>query len=279
MAVDTRVLVHDIRYFVVAYALAIAAAFLPQELSALKYLVAVVLIGIYAWYVKGHFQAEAEEHEGDLPPLRFRKADRRGHPRRPRRAAAAGRQPPGPVRARVHRRRRVPVRRRRGPPRGDPRRERDPARAGHRPDRDGAAREVQLADLGPPGQGHARDGQHHGRDGVPVRDPDGGGARPGAATRGTSTRTRRSRSRPPPSRSSPSPRSSFRCGGGRASTGGRCSSAARCTSSTSRSSCSRSPASCPSGSRRARARRPPPRCSRSTSRWAVRPGRAARAAC
>jgi cation:H+ antiporter len=78
MAVDTRVLVHDIRYFVVAYALAISAAFLPQELSALKYLVAVVLIGIYAWYVKGHFQTEAGEHEGDLPPLRFRKADRRG---------------------------------------------------------------------------------------------------------------------------------------------------------------------------------------------------------
>ena len=34
MVVDTTVLVHDIRYFVVAYALAIAAAFLPESLAA-----------------------------------------------------------------------------------------------------------------------------------------------------------------------------------------------------------------------------------------------------
>jgi cation:H+ antiporter len=79
MVVDTVVLVHDIRYFVVAYSLAIATAFLPPEVSWLRIVVAVVLIGIYAWYVKGHFDAEAEDHQDELPPLRFRRIDRSGH--------------------------------------------------------------------------------------------------------------------------------------------------------------------------------------------------------
>ncbi len=78
MVVDTTVLVHDIRYFVIAYALAIAAAFLPPELGGLRIVVAIVLIGIYAWYVKGHFDAEAEDHEDELAPLRFHRVDRRG---------------------------------------------------------------------------------------------------------------------------------------------------------------------------------------------------------
>jgi cation:H+ antiporter len=78
MPVDTVVLVHDIRYFVIAYALAIAAAFLPPELGVGKLLVAGVLIGIYAWYVKGHLEAEAEEHGEELPPLRFRRLDPTG---------------------------------------------------------------------------------------------------------------------------------------------------------------------------------------------------------
>ncbi|HEX5827379.1 MAG TPA: hypothetical protein VFY23_07650 [Candidatus Limnocylindrales bacterium] len=79
MVVDTVVLVHDIRYFVVAYAIAIGAAFLPPELAYAKYAVAVVLIGIYARYVKGHLDAEGGEHEDDLAPLRFRRVDRRGY--------------------------------------------------------------------------------------------------------------------------------------------------------------------------------------------------------
>jgi cation:H+ antiporter len=83
MVVDTTVLVHDIRYFVVAYALAIGAAFLPEGLAAAKYAVAVVLVGIYAWYVKGHLDAEAAEQEGELQPLRFRRVDRRAYRRDP----------------------------------------------------------------------------------------------------------------------------------------------------------------------------------------------------
>jgi len=87
MVVDTTVLVHDIRYFVVAYALAIATAFLPPDLDAVRIVVAGVLIGIYVVYVKGHLDAEAAEHEDELEPLRFRRMDRGGHrldPRTPR---------------------------------------------------------------------------------------------------------------------------------------------------------------------------------------------------
>src|SRR5215217_4893660 len=61
MVVDTGVLVHDIRYFVIAYGIAIATALLPPELGWLRIVVAVLLVGIYAYYVKQHFDAEAEE--------------------------------------------------------------------------------------------------------------------------------------------------------------------------------------------------------------------------
>jgi cation:H+ antiporter len=83
MVVDTVVLVHDIRYFVVAYALAIGAAFLPEQLDPLKVVIAVLLILIYAWYVKGHFDAEVEEEQHGLAPLRFHWLDRGAHRRDP----------------------------------------------------------------------------------------------------------------------------------------------------------------------------------------------------
>jgi cation:H+ antiporter len=83
MVVDTRVLVHDIRYFVIAYGLAIATAFLPPDLSFVRLLVAVGLLAMYAWYVKGHFAPEhAGEGDGeeadDLAPLRFHRLDPHG---------------------------------------------------------------------------------------------------------------------------------------------------------------------------------------------------------
>jgi cation:H+ antiporter len=79
MPVDTHVLAHDIRYFFVAYALAVGAAFLPLEPVQLKWVVAVVLVGIYAWYVRAHFVADATVDAEDLAPLRFRRLDPRGH--------------------------------------------------------------------------------------------------------------------------------------------------------------------------------------------------------
>jgi cation:H+ antiporter len=77
MKVDTGVLAHDMRYFAIAYAIAIGAAFLPVEPVWLKWIVAVVLLGIYAWYVKGHFEADADVDASDLAPLRFRHLDAR----------------------------------------------------------------------------------------------------------------------------------------------------------------------------------------------------------
>jgi cation:H+ antiporter len=79
MRVDTGVLAHDMRYFAIAYAIAIGAAFLPLEPVWLKWVVAVVLIAIYAWYVKGHFEADPDVDAEDLAPLRFRRLDRAAH--------------------------------------------------------------------------------------------------------------------------------------------------------------------------------------------------------
>src|SRR3954470_23741470 len=83
MRVDTVVLAHDMRYFGIAYAIAIGAAFLPLEPVWLKWIVAVGLLAIYAWYVKGHFAAEAGDPSEELAPLRFHRLDRGGHRREP----------------------------------------------------------------------------------------------------------------------------------------------------------------------------------------------------
>src|SRR5256885_15891430 len=68
MPVDTNVLAHDMRYFGIAYALAVGAAFLPLDPVWLKWVVAAGLIGIYGWYVKGHFEAgPTVDAEGPAP--------------------------------------------------------------------------------------------------------------------------------------------------------------------------------------------------------------------
>jgi cation:H+ antiporter len=77
--VDTRVLAHDLRYFFVGYGLAIGAAFLPTDLAPARWLVAVVLVGMYAWYVKGHLDAESQSEAGDLEPLRLHRLDGAAH--------------------------------------------------------------------------------------------------------------------------------------------------------------------------------------------------------
>ena len=77
MPVDSEVLGKDIRYFFVAYGLAVAAAFLPPQLGFGKVVVAVALFVIYALYVKAHFEADSTVDAEDLTPLRFRRLDRR----------------------------------------------------------------------------------------------------------------------------------------------------------------------------------------------------------
>ena len=81
VAVDLGVVSHDMVYFATAYTIAIGAAFLPVEYEWPRRLVAIVLLGIYARHVWGHWHAEAAEHEG-LEPLRFHKLDR-GAPQHP----------------------------------------------------------------------------------------------------------------------------------------------------------------------------------------------------
>ena len=55
MRVNVRVLGRDVGFFVVAYSIAIGTAFLPAELSWLKWVAAALLIVIYAVYVRLHF--------------------------------------------------------------------------------------------------------------------------------------------------------------------------------------------------------------------------------
>jgi cation:H+ antiporter len=83
MPVDTKVLGKDIRYFYLAYAIAVGAAFIPADYSFLRYGVVVIVIGIYAWYVKAHFEADTSIDVVDLAPLRFRRLDRRAYRRDP----------------------------------------------------------------------------------------------------------------------------------------------------------------------------------------------------
>jgi cation:H+ antiporter len=76
MPVDVKVLGADVRTFVLAYGLAIAAAaFLPSEPTWPKLVVAGMLIVIYGWYVKGHFEADPSVDIEDLAPLRFHRFD------------------------------------------------------------------------------------------------------------------------------------------------------------------------------------------------------------
>jgi cation:H+ antiporter len=75
MPVDVKVLAHDMRYFGIAYAIAVAAAFLPLEPAWPKWIVAAVLIGTYGWYVKGHFEDDPDVDASDLAPLRFNRLD------------------------------------------------------------------------------------------------------------------------------------------------------------------------------------------------------------
>jgi cation:H+ antiporter len=79
MLVDKTVLTHDLRYFAVCYALAIAVAFVPVDLFAVRVVVAVLLIGIYGWYVKEHFEADPDVDAADLSPLRMHRVDLRAH--------------------------------------------------------------------------------------------------------------------------------------------------------------------------------------------------------
>jgi cation:H+ antiporter len=76
LQVDAKVLSADMRTFAISYGLAIAAAaFLPSEPTWPKLVVAGALLVVYAWYVKGHFEADPSIDIEDLAPLRFHRFD------------------------------------------------------------------------------------------------------------------------------------------------------------------------------------------------------------
>ena len=80
MTVNVKVLGRDVIFFVVAYALAIGTAFLPEGLDAVRWVVAAGLVIIYAVYVRAHFADPAEE--GDPSELNRLHLSRIGRRRR-----------------------------------------------------------------------------------------------------------------------------------------------------------------------------------------------------
>jgi cation:H+ antiporter len=76
-SVDPALLGHDARAFLVAYPIAIGAAFLPAGAEPVKAAVAVLLLVLYAVYVRSHVRQERSEDLEDPGPLRLRGLDRR----------------------------------------------------------------------------------------------------------------------------------------------------------------------------------------------------------
>jgi cation:H+ antiporter len=75
LEISGSVLVHDMRFFVIAYALAIVVAFLPADLAWPRFGVAGLLLVIYGAYVREHFLAEAGGGDPELAPLRLNRLD------------------------------------------------------------------------------------------------------------------------------------------------------------------------------------------------------------
>jgi cation:H+ antiporter len=70
MRINVRVLGRDVVFFLVGYGIAIGTAFLPADVSLLKWVAAGLLFVLYAIYVRLHFSDPAEPGEADdLTPL------------------------------------------------------------------------------------------------------------------------------------------------------------------------------------------------------------------
>jgi cation:H+ antiporter len=80
MLIQPSVIAHDVRWFFVGYAIAIGAAFLPADLVWPRWIVAGVLVVLYAAYVREHLGAEGTGGDADLRPLRLRRLDAPSRP-------------------------------------------------------------------------------------------------------------------------------------------------------------------------------------------------------
>jgi cation:H+ antiporter len=74
--VDLGLVTRDVRAFLVAYAVAIGAAFLPSSLRPFSWVVAVGLVLLYVRYVRSHLAAERDSGLEDPGPLRLRRLSR-----------------------------------------------------------------------------------------------------------------------------------------------------------------------------------------------------------
>jgi cation:H+ antiporter len=77
IVVQTHVVAHDIRSFVVAYGFAIALAFLPSDAGIARIGGAIALVVGYAWYARQHLTEAPPDGaaEEELRPLRFNRLD------------------------------------------------------------------------------------------------------------------------------------------------------------------------------------------------------------
>ncbi len=75
VAIDTRVIGHDVKVFGLLYFVAIAVAFLPADMALPRWLAAVLLIGLYLRYVAGHLGAASPGESEPPGPLRLGRLD------------------------------------------------------------------------------------------------------------------------------------------------------------------------------------------------------------
>jgi cation:H+ antiporter len=69
MKVDVDVMTQDVWYFIVAYVVAVGAAFVPESLRWLDFGIVLFLTVIYVFYVRAHFRQKAPEEKAELARL------------------------------------------------------------------------------------------------------------------------------------------------------------------------------------------------------------------
>jgi cation:H+ antiporter len=73
MQLNTVILERDMRFFLIVFALAVASSFIPFQLA--KYAVALVLVALYAYYVRRTLsEVSVGAHDADLARLRFHRS-------------------------------------------------------------------------------------------------------------------------------------------------------------------------------------------------------------
>lgn len=83
MVLDGRVVGADLRFFFIAYSVAIGSALVPPGWQPVRLLASGGLVVAYASYVRSHLSAEPGDAEAELRPLRLHRLDRAGHRARP----------------------------------------------------------------------------------------------------------------------------------------------------------------------------------------------------